>query len=93
MCVADLKETGLVPAMPEATVEERPTPEETYSFTTECFFMTHYSLHLGFRVLHEQFIKRNQDLHHIQSAYQDLVQQGNRDADMMQRLKEDMEKS
>ena len=47
-----MEETGLVP--PPDAENERIKPEDNYNFVTECFFMTHYALNLGFHVAHEK---------------------------------------
>jgi len=67
--------------------------EPAYTFLTECFFMTHYCLNLGYRMLHERLVKLNQDLHRIQQVYQDMIQQaGTGGSEQTQRIKEDMER-
>jgi ubiquitin conjugation factor E4 A len=65
--------------------------DESYTFMTECFFMTHYCLRLGFRVMHERLVKLNQEVHRIQQVYQDIAQQGG-EPETIDRLKENMEK-
>jgi len=86
---SDLTNTCLVPtdaADPPAKLES------SYTFATECFFMTHYTLSLGFRVLHERLVQLNRELHRIQEVYRDVSQQAAADAEPTQRLKEDMER-
>ncbi|KMQ85520.1 ubiquitin conjugation factor e4 a [Lasius niger] len=60
-------ETCLIPT-PEG--ESRPIAD-SYGFTTECFFLTHRALDLGYRVILDKFLKTNQDLARIQRAYND----------------------
>ncbi|XP_012224717.1 ubiquitin conjugation factor E4 A isoform X2 [Linepithema humile] len=60
-------ETCLIPT-PEG--ETRPVAD-SYGFTTECFFLTHRALDLGYRVILEKFLRINQDLARIQRAYND----------------------
>jgi len=68
--------------------------ESSYTFTTECFFMTHYTLSLGFRVLHERLVQLNRELHRVQELYRDASQQASgADTEPVQRLKDDMERS
>jgi len=69
------------------------TLESSYTFATECFFMTHYTLGLGFRVLHERLVQLNRELHRIQEVYRDITQQGAADSEPAQQLKDDMERS
>lgn len=65
-------ETCLIPVENE---EKRPTAE-TYTFVTECFFMTHKTLDISFRICVEQLIQLNQELSQIQRSYNDALQQG-----------------
>jgi len=69
------------------------TLESSYTFATECFFMTHYTLNLGFRVLHKRLVQLNRELHRIQEVFRDISQQGAADSEPALRLKEDMERS
>lgn len=85
----DLKETSMVPTAEGSTSLQC---ESTYTFRTECFFMTHYCLHIGFRVLHERLVKLNQEVHRIQQVYQDIARQSLGGSDAVDRLKEDMER-
>lgn len=66
------KETCLLP------VEENETRLEAdkYNFVTECFFMTHKAIDLGFRVCIEKFFRMNRELHRLQGAYQDTLAGG-----------------
>lgn len=60
-------ETCLIPT-PEG--ENRPIAD-SFGFTTECFFLTHRALDLGYRVILDKFLRTNQDLARIQRAYND----------------------
>ncbi|XP_071556653.1 ubiquitin conjugation factor E4 A [Temnothorax nylanderi] len=60
-------ETCLIPT-PEG--ESRPMAD-SFGFITECFFLTHRALDLGYRVILDKFLKTNQDLARIQRAYND----------------------
>jgi len=87
---SELTGTCLVPT----DADEPPAElEPSYTFSTECFFMTHYTLSLGFRVLHERLVQLNRELHRIQEVYRDVSQQAAADAEPAQRLKDDMERS
>jgi len=66
--------------------------EPSYTFATECFFMTHYTLGLGFRVLHERLLQLNRELRRIQEVFNDISRQGAADSEPAQRLKDDMER-
>ena len=64
-----------------------------YNFPSEIFFMTHKCLDLGFRTVQEKFIKLNQELGRLQSAYRDASASGGEAAEMIQsRMEEAMQK-
>lgn len=86
----ELKDTCMVPT---TVYDTAATLETSYTFATECFFMTHYTLRLGFRVLHERLVQLNRELHRIQELYRDISQQGVAETEPAQRLKDDMERS
>ncbi|XP_012254969.2 ubiquitin conjugation factor E4 A [Athalia rosae] len=60
-------ETCLIPT-PEG--ESRPAAE-TFGFVTECFYLTHRALDLGYRVILEKLMRINQDLARMQRIYND----------------------
>lgn len=47
-----------------------------FNFSTELFFMTHRTLDLGFRTVHEKFVKLNQELNQLQNAYRNAMDAG-----------------
>ncbi|XP_063973591.1 ubiquitin conjugation factor E4 A [Diachasmimorpha longicaudata] len=61
------KETCLIPVSENET---RPVAK-TFTFVTECFFLTHRVLDLGYRVVLEKLMKTTQDLSRIQRVYTD----------------------
>ncbi|KAF5280710.1 hypothetical protein FQR65_LT15000 [Abscondita terminalis] len=65
------KETCLIPC---EELQERPT-STIYNFVTECFFMEHRALDLGFRVINEKLVRLNQEMSRIERAYQEAVNQ------------------
>ena len=87
----ELTETCLVPTSADDALPAK--LESSYTFTTECFFMTHHTLRLGFRVLHERLVQLNRELLRIQEVYRDVSQHAAADAEPAQRLKDDMERS
>jgi len=66
------QETCLVPTQEGL---ERDTKCQ-YNFSTEIFFLTHKTLDLGFRTVQEKFVKLNQELSRLQSAYRDASNGG-----------------
>ncbi|KAK3090701.1 hypothetical protein FSP39_013864, partial [Pinctada imbricata] len=82
------KETTLIPAEDNSRV----TPEESYNFITECFFLTHQCLYMGFHTSHEKFLKLNQELHRVQRLYQEVRSQGtSEDVEPVRSIKRQME--
>ncbi|XP_017885248.1 ubiquitin conjugation factor E4 A [Ceratina calcarata] len=64
-------ETCLLPA------SKCPRPvAKSFGFSTECFFLTHRALDLGYRVVLEKLLRTNQDLGRIQRVYQDAQSSG-----------------
>lgn len=75
--------------MPE---NEQLKPLESYNFISECFFLTHQCLNMGFKPLNEKFVKLNQSLGRIQRLYQDATNQGGNDSmEPVRQLKSKME--
>ncbi|XP_053685325.1 ubiquitin conjugation factor E4 A [Sabethes cyaneus] len=66
------KETCLLPV----DENEIRLEADKYNFVTECFFMTHKAIDLGFRVCIEKFFRMNRELHRLQGAYQDTLAGG-----------------
>ncbi|XP_054167509.1 ubiquitin conjugation factor E4 A-like [Oppia nitens] len=62
------------------------------NFMTQCFVATHKALHLGFRSVHERFIKLVQDLNQMEGILRDMEQQSDR-SDMAEQLKKRFEKA
>lgn len=69
------KETCLLPV----EENEEHLEADKYNFVTECFFMTHKAIDLGFRVCVEKFFRMNRELHRLQGAYQDALAGGGAD--------------
>ncbi|XP_016912491.1 ubiquitin conjugation factor E4 A isoform X2 [Apis cerana] len=67
---------------------------KTFGFTTECFFLTHRALDLGYRVVLDKLLRANQDLLRIQRVYQDAQNGGRSEVFEMitQRMEEEMTK-
>lgn len=60
----------------------------TYNFVTECFFMGHRSIDLGFRVSVDKLVRLNQDMARLERAYNDALSQGGASNDLVDTLKE-----
>ncbi|KAK9296316.1 hypothetical protein QLX08_009645 [Tetragonisca angustula] len=67
---------------------------KAFGFTTECFFLTHRALDLGYRVVLDKLLRTNQDLVRIQRVYQDAQNGGRSEVFeiITQRMEEEMTK-
>lgn len=63
-----------------------------FNFMTECFYATHKALQLGFRAVHERFVKLAQDLQQIQRVYQDATTQTTGMSDTVEMLTEKLDR-
>ena len=80
-------ETCLIPAS-----EDTPRPtSETYGFVSECFYLAHKALDLGFRVTFEHLMRLNQDLARIQRAFIDAQNQAGANAEVVRAIGERIE--
>lgn len=52
-------ETCFLPVSSDDQLEEKRLMANTYNFVTECFFMAHRSLDLGYRVGVDKIIRQN----------------------------------
>ncbi|KAK2589180.1 hypothetical protein KPH14_001996 [Odynerus spinipes] len=66
------QETCLIPTPENQT---RPAAK-SFGFTTECFFLTHRALDLGYRVILDKLLKKNQDIARLQQVYNDAQNGG-----------------
>lgn len=79
--------------LPTSEGDDRPVAK-TFGFTTECFFLTHRALDLGYRVVLDELLRTNQDLARIQRTYNDAQTGGSSEVlDLItQRMKLEMGK-
>lgn len=80
-------ETCLIPAQEDTS---RPS-SETYGFVTECFYLTHKALDLGFRVTFKHLMKLNHELARMQRAFIDVRNQAGANSEVAQTISEHME--
>lgn len=64
----------------------------TYKFATECFFMAHKCLQLGFHTLHERIVKLITELRRLQRVYSDAVQQARGSDEVVQGIRNAVER-
>ena len=71
-CFTDLsKEDTFVPYTEEMRLPEEPS----YHFISECFFLTHQVLHIGYSIVHK-IIKLNGSIHRLQKIYENVKETG-----------------
>lgn len=80
-------ETCLIPC---STDEVRATAEK-YNFLTECFFLAHRALDLGFRICVDHLVQLNQELTQIQRSYNDAIAQAGGGSDITETIKTRLE--
>ncbi|XP_071033652.1 ubiquitin conjugation factor E4 A [Parasteatoda tepidariorum] len=80
-------ETCLLPRDEPMTVED-----VKYNFISEIFFATHYAFWIGFHVVYDRILKLNQELVRTQRLYEEARSQGGESSEIVQRIKENMEK-
>ncbi|XP_071105758.1 ubiquitin conjugation factor E4 A-like [Haliotis cracherodii] len=85
-------ETKLV-QIEDESAQPSPSSDTTYNFITECFFLTQQCLNMGFHMVHDKFLKLNQDLHRVQRVYNDMRGQApDEEQEPMRSVKAQMEK-
>uniref|UniRef100_A0A182Y3P4 Ubiquitin conjugation factor E4 A n=1 Tax=Anopheles stephensi TaxID=30069 RepID=A0A182Y3P4_ANOST len=84
------KETCLLPLEDD---KEQRLEAEKYNFITECFFMTHKAIDLGYRVCIEKFFRMNRELHRLQTMYYEMMAQNGADVpnDLVQMVSSHMQ--
>lgn len=65
------KQTCLIPKEDGVELPDE-SSNQVFHFITECFYLTHYSLSLGFQVLNDKFVRLGQDLHRFQRLYSEM---------------------
>lgn len=63
---------------------------ENYNFVTECFFMTHKTLDLGFRVAVDKLMRQNHEMARMERAFNDALRQSGQNSDVMDSIKQRM---
>ncbi|XP_074648807.1 ubiquitin conjugation factor E4 A-like [Tubulanus polymorphus] len=86
------EDTKFIPGE-ENELKEIQETEIHYNFITECFFMTHRCLMLGFHVVYEKYVQLNNDLHQAQRVYHSLQEQGTANTEAGQMVQTRMDKA
>lgn len=72
-------------------LEERPIAKGQFNFITECFYMTHKSLEIGFALVAEKVITCNQELGRLQQTFIDAQNTGATPTEVMKLINERIE--
>jgi ubiquitin conjugation factor E4 A len=83
------KETRLIPA-DEA---EKEVEDDTFSFITECFFITQKAIQVFLQPVIGRLLSVNRDLHQIQRLYNEVIQQAQGNEEPVLNIKARMEKA
>uniref|UniRef100_A0A0B7A894 Ubiquitin conjugation factor E4 A n=1 Tax=Arion vulgaris TaxID=1028688 RepID=A0A0B7A894_9EUPU len=83
------KETRLIPA-DEVEKEEE---DDTFSFITECFFITQKAIQVFLQPVIGRLLSVNRDLHQIQRLYNEVIQQSQGNEEPVLNIKARMEKA
>ncbi|CAD5117321.1 DgyrCDS6107 [Dimorphilus gyrociliatus] len=87
-CVGLKDETCL---QPKSDDFKYPEGKEPMNFITECFFLTHQILRVGFYAVNENLIALNQDMHRMQGTFNDIRAQGGENTERGKKIYEFME--
>ncbi|BFZ02587.1 hypothetical protein BsWGS_05626 [Bradybaena similaris] len=83
------KETHLIPA----DEVEKEAEDDTFSFITECFFITHKAIQVFLQPVIGRLLSVNRDLHQIQRLYNEVIQQSQGNEEPVLNIKSRMEKA
>ncbi|CAH0547613.1 unnamed protein product [Brassicogethes aeneus] len=88
------KETCVLPVENTDGVDEQRPHSKSFNFVTECFFMAHRAMDLGFRVGVDKLIKMNHEMGRLERTLNDAMAGGGNDAmqDMRERMNKEISK-
>lgn len=72
-------------------LEDRLVAKGQFNFITECFYMTHKSLEIGFAQVQEKMTNISQDLARMRQALVDAQQSGSATSEVMKRINDLLE--
>lgn len=87
-CIGLKDEVCLQPKPDEFNDEEE---KEPMNFISDCFFLTHQILRVGFFAVYENLLSINQEIHRVQSAFNDIRAQGGENTERGKQILEIME--
>ncbi|KAJ8954087.1 hypothetical protein NQ318_004392 [Aromia moschata] len=83
-------ETCFLPAASSDDLEEERLMANSYGFITECFFMAHKAIDLGYRVAVDKLIRQNIEMGRIERAFNDALQQAAGNSDLVGTIRDRM---
>ncbi|VEN40294.1 unnamed protein product [Callosobruchus maculatus] len=84
------KETCFLPVSSNEGAEEERLTADSYNFMTECFYMAHKSIDLGYRVGVDKMLQLNHELARIERAFNDAAEQHGVYSDLVGTVKDRM---
>ncbi|KAJ8924936.1 hypothetical protein NQ315_001099 [Exocentrus adspersus] len=89
-------ETCFLPSASNGDLEEERLMATSYNFITECFYMAHKAIDLGYRVGVDKLVRQNHEMGRLERAFNDAVQQSGGNSDLVgtirDRLNEELTK-
>jgi len=83
----DVEDTGEI----NKSLEDRPVAKGQFNFITECFYMTHKSLEIGFAQVQEKMTNINQELARLQQTFVDAQQSSSATSEVLKLINDRME--
>ncbi|KAJ8971505.1 hypothetical protein NQ314_000667 [Rhamnusium bicolor] len=83
-------ETCFLPVASNEDLEEERLMATSYNFITECFYMAHKAIDLGYRVGVDKLIRQNHEMGRMERAFNDAVHQSGSNSDLVGTIRERM---
>lgn len=85
------KETCLLPHDTDSDSSGAPLTANSYNFVTECFYMAHRALDLGYKVSIDRLMKLNQDIGRMERAFNEAVAQAGSNNEIVENIHKRMQ--
>lgn len=85
------KETCLLPHDTDQDTSVAPMIAKSYNFVTECFFMAHRALDLGYKVTIDKLMKLTQDIGRMERAFNEAVAQAGSNNEVVENIQKRMQ--
>ncbi|XP_018564098.1 ubiquitin conjugation factor E4 A [Anoplophora glabripennis] len=83
-------ETCFLPVASNEDLEEERLMASSYNFITECFYMCHKAIDLGYKVGVDKLVRQNHEMGRLERAFNDAVQQAGGNSDLVSTIRERM---